>query len=90
MPSKTFEHEIEIGDETIMVDITYNISGHMYPATLTDPAEYTECEIEQVAYRGILLDYDSDAIETLCWEHAEDIANDDYVDHAYEESVFCR
>lgn len=65
-----FWHEIELeSGEVKTVEITYNISGEHYAATLIDPEENPECEVEQVLYQGHRLDFDRDHIEHLCWEH---------------------
>ena len=67
------QRQIQIAiDDDIVLEVLYNISCSYMRATMVDPEEHPECEIESVSYAGIEIDdYDSEIIETACWEHDE-------------------
>ena len=60
------------------VEVTFNVNGKYYPATLTDPAEYPELEVLSVTYADVcivdnLTNEHDEIIAKACWERIEEL-----------------
>ena len=91
--------EVDVDGEWYEVEVSYEIVGKYYPATLTDPAEYPEaewsieraidadgCEVtDKAILKAIETELDKLNIAAECEEHAADDAEQSRADARWDE-----